>query len=318
MALRAKLLNGPQLKAAVDWAARIDTPEKNELALEEEFGIKFLMVQDSPRSPIPASVGGNVRHQFPIWFGDGARMLGFTGKKIPDFKEKAKKTVVRQMMTEGKFGGQIIPQVNVGQPSYGIRYWAPDNASQVLELINKNNGTKRAIQLESAMQRALEHSTKYYVLQLQKELGLDLIAAAWIQNEIAPEHLYSDIYVSSVGVDQKGKLHTIDRDVFYRATDAAKSVARQAFYSSINASLLRLGELPLVIEPERQGIEGLNATLAREGTPSWWCGKGAEALGLVGEATLKDINSAIIDGSWRGEKLRSNRVKKVAYQSLFC
>ena len=80
MALRAKLLNGPQLKAAVDWAARIDTPEKNELALQgKALGIQFLMVPDSPRSPIPASVVGNVRHQFPVWFGDGARMLGFAG-----------------------------------------------------------------------------------------------------------------------------------------------------------------------------------------------------------------------------------------------
>lgn len=313
MALRAKLLNGPQLKASIDWAARIDTPEKNELALEEGFGIKFLMVSDSPRSPIPASVDGNVRHQFPVWFGDGARMLGFAGKKVPDFGEKPKKVVVRAIMTEGKFGDKKIPEVNPKQPSYGIRFWAPENSDQVLELIKDKSGTKRAVQLEQAMQRALKHSTKQYVSALQKELGVDLIAAAWIQNEIAPEHLYSDIYVLSVGGGQKGKLHAIDPDEFYRATDAAKSVARAAFYTSINSSLLRLGELPLVIEPERVGIEGLNATLAREGMPSWWCGKGAEALGLTGEATLKDINSAIVDGSWQGKKLRSDRVKKIGY-----
>lgn len=313
MALRAKLLNGPQLKAAVDWAARIDTAEKNELALEESLGIKYLMVEDSPRSPIPASVDGNARHQFPVWFGEGSRLLGFSGKKVPNFGEKARKAVVRELMTKGLYGGEKIPKVNASQPSYGIRIWAPENSDQVLELINKNHGTRRAVQLESAMQRALKHSTKHYVLQLQKELGLDLIAAAWIQNEVAPEHLYSDIYVSSVGVDQKGKLQTIDREAFYRATDAARSVARQAFYNSLNASLLRLGELPLVIEPERQGIEGLNATLAREGMPSWWCGQGAAALGLTGEATLKDINVAIIDGSWQGRKLRSDRVQKIAY-----
>ncbi len=314
MALRAKLLNGPQLKAAVDWAARIDTPEKNELSLQgKALGIKFLMVPDSPRSPIPASVVGNVRHQFPVWFGDGARLLGFSGKKIPDFTQKAKKAVVTAMMTEGKFGGEKLPEIDGGQPSFGVRWWAPENADQILEMINANVDTKLAVQLESALQRALKHSTKHYVLQLQRELKLDLIAAAWIQNEVAPEHLFSDIYVSSVGVDKASKLHTIDRDDFYSATDTAKSVARQAFYSSINASLLRLGELPLVIEPERQGIEGLNATLAREGMPSLWCGKGASTLGLTGEATLKDINSAIVDGSWQGKKLRSDRVKKIGY-----
>lgn len=326
MALRAKLLNGPQLKASIDWAARIDTPEKNELALEKNeknHGVKFLMIPDSPRAPIPASVDGNVRQQFPVWFGDGARMLGFSGKKIPEFTDKAgnackaKKAVVRGIMTQGKFGDKKIPKVDAKQPSYGIRVWAPENSDQVLELIKKNSGTKREIQLESAMQRALKHSTKHYVQALQKELGLDLIAAAWIQNEIAPEYLFSDIYVLSVGDDKKGKLQTIDRDSFYRATDVAKSVARQAFYSSINKSLVRLGELPLMIEPERQGIEGLNATLGREGMPSWWSGKGAAALGLTGEATLKDINSAIVDGAWRGQKLRSDRVKKIGYSIIF-
>ena len=316
MALRAKLLNGPQLRAAVDWAARIDTAEKNELALEESLGIKFLMVPDSPRSPIPASVDSSVRHQFPVWFGDGSRMLGFAGKKIPDFGEKPRKSVVRELMTQGKFGGEKIPKVNAQQPSFGIRTWAPDNAKQVLELIEKSAGTRRAVQLESAMQRALKHSTKHYVDALQKELGVDLIAAAWIQNEIAPEHLFADIYVLSVGLDKAGRYQTIDRDSFYRATDVAKSVARQAFYSSINSSLLRLGELPLVIEPERQGIEGLNAALAREGMPSWWCGSGAKALGFDGEATLADISSAIIDGSWQGQKLRGDRVKKIAYSNV--
>ena len=300
------------MRAAVDWAARIDTAEKNELALEGELGIKFLMVPDSPRSPIPASVDGNTRHQFPVWFGDGARVLGFTGKKIPDFQQKAKKAFVRSIMTQGNFAGEKIPNVNASQPSYGIRRWAPENADQILELIQKSAGTRRAVQLESAMQRALKHSTKHYVNALQTELGLDLIAAAWIQNEVAPEHLFADIYVLSVGA-AKGELQTIDRDSFYRATDVAKTVARQAFYNSINSSLLRLGELPLVIEPERQGIEGLNATLAREGMPSWWSGRGALALGLSGEATLKDINSAIIDGSWQGRKLRSDRVQKIAY-----
>jgi len=313
MALRAKLLNGPQLKAAVDWAARIDTAEKNELALEESFGIKYLLVEDSPRSPIPASVDGNVRQQFPVWFGDGARLLGFSGKKVPKFGEKPRKSVVRQLMTKGEFGGEKIPKINAQQPSFGIRTWAPENANQILESIQKSAGTKRSVQLESAMQRALKHSTKHYVDALQKELGVDLIAAAWIQNEVAPEHLFADIYVLSVGLDKAGRYQTIDRDSFYRATDVAKTVARQAFYNSINSSLLRLGELPLVIEPERQGIEGLNATLAREGMPSWWNGRGAMALGLIGEATLKDINSAIIDGAWQGQKLRGDRVQKIAY-----
>lgn len=313
MALRAKLLNGPQLKAAVDWAARVDTAEKNELALAESFGIKYLLVEDSPRSLIPASVDGNARRQFPVWFGDGSRMLGFAGKKVPDFKDKARKAVVRELMTKGTFGDQKIPKVNAEQPSFGIRDWAPENADQILELIQKNAGTKRAVQLESAMQRALKHSTKHYISALQTELGLDLIAAAWIQNEIAPEHLFSDVYVLSVGLDKTGGYQTIDRDSFYRATDVAKSVAREKFYSSLNASLLRLGELPLVIEPERQGIEGLNAALAREGMPSWWSGKGAKALGFIGEATLKDINSAIIDGAWQGQKLRGDRVQKIAY-----
>ena len=168
MALRAKLLNGPQLKAAVDWAARIDTAEKNELALAESFGIKYLLVEDSPRSLIPASVDGNVRHQFPVWFGDGSRMLGFSGKKVPNFKDKARKAVVRGIMTEGKYGDQKIPNVNANQPSFGIRTWAPENANQILELIQKRTGTRRAVQLESAMQRALKHSTKYYVSALQE------------------------------------------------------------------------------------------------------------------------------------------------------
>ncbi|TAN29489.1 MAG: hypothetical protein EPN30_02435 [Actinomycetota bacterium] len=61
----------------------------------------------------------------------------------------------------------------------------------------------------------------------------------------------------------KRGLHTIDRDDPYRATDVAKSAARKAFYNSINSALLRLGELPLILERERQGIESLNATLAR-------------------------------------------------------
>jgi len=311
MALRAKLLNAKQTEAGIDWAARIDTPERNELALE--FGISYLMVPDSPRSPVPASVDGHVRHQFPTWFGNGARLLGFSGKKIPDFKQKAKKTVVKQLMVDGKFGGQKIPNINSLQPSYGIRYWAPENAHEVLELINKNQGAKLQIQLESALHRALKLSTRHYVQALQKELGLDLIAATWIQNYVAPEHLFSDLYVSSVGVDKVGKLHTISRDDFYSATDFAKSIARQAFYSSINHSLLRLGQLPLNIEPERAGIEGLAATLARQGMPSLWCGKGADSIGLNGEATLKDIKTAIIDGAWKGEKLRSDLVKKVAY-----
>jgi len=311
MALRAKLLNAQQLHAAIEWATRIDTPEKNELALE--YGIKFLMVADSPRSPVPASVDGNVRKQFPVWFGDGARLLGFAGKKIPNFKQKAKKAVAKRLMTDGKYYGKQIPEVNTQQPSYGIRYWAPENADQVLELMNTNRGTKLEIQLESALRRAMKHSTKHYVQALQKELGLDLIAAAWAQNDIAPEHLFSDIYVSSVGVDNAGKLHGISRDDFFRATDTAKTVARQAFYSSINGSLLRLSQLPLHIDPERTGIEGLAATLERDGMPSLWCGKGAEALYLRGEATLKDIKTAIIDGTWKGEKLRTGWVKKTGY-----
>jgi len=312
MALRAKLLNAKQTEAGIDWAARIDTPERNELSLE--FGVSYLMVPDSPRSPIPASVDGSSRHQVPVWFGEGGRLLGFSGKKVPDFTGKAKKAVVKQLMVDGKFGGQTIPGVNPGSPSYGVRYWAPENADEVLDLINKNKGNKLTTQLTSAMQTALKHSTKHYVLALQKELGLDLVSAAWIQNDISPEHLFSDVYVSSVGVDKSGKLHTIGRDDFYAATDVAKSAARKAFYSSINASLLRLGQLPLNIEPERSGVEGLASTLARTGMPSYWCGKGAGAIGLIfAEATLKDIKSAIIDGAWRGEKLRSDLVKKVAY-----
>ena len=311
MALRAQLLNGPQLQASIDWAARIDTPEKNELALE--FGIKYLMVPDSPRSPVPASVDGNVRTQFPTWFGGGARLLGFAGKKIPDFKQKAKKSVVKKLMTEGKYYGQKVPGIDPQQPSYGFRVWAPENADQVLDLINKSKGMKLQTQLESALQRALRHSTKHYVQALQKELGLEVIAAVWIQTDIAPEHLFADVYVSSVGVDKSSELHAINRDDFYRATDSAKTVARKAFYESINRSLLRLGKLPLHTEPERSGVEGLASTLARTGMPSLWCGKGAAEIGLVGEATLADIKSAIIDGAWKGEKLRSDLVKKVGY-----
>ena len=312
MALRAKLLNAHQLHAAIEWATRIDTPERNELALE--YGIKFLFVQDSPRSPIPASVDGNVRQQFPIWFGDGARLLGFAGKKIPDFTQKAKKAVVKALMVDGKYYGRQIPEADAKSPSYGIRTWAPENANQVLELINANKDTKLATRLESALHRAMKHSTKHFVGALQIELGMDVIAAAWIQTDISPEHLYSDVYVSSVGIDKKAdQLHTIDKDSFYSATDAAKSVARAEFYKSINRSLARLGQLPLNLEPERSGIEGLAATLARNGMPSLWCGKGAVALGLMGEATLADIKSAIIDGTWKGEKLRTGQVKKTGY-----
>ena len=103
MALRAKLLNAKQTEAGISWAARIDTPERNELALE--YGIKYLFVPDSPRSPIPASVDGNSRHQKPVWFGDGARLLGFAGKTVPDFAEKAQKETVRYIMTKGTFRG---------------------------------------------------------------------------------------------------------------------------------------------------------------------------------------------------------------------